>query len=565
MFFFNQLLIFTISVYGQNDPSGPDTAIPSQVADPESNTVTTTTLPVAAIGRDTQLESTLEQKVIVDDDNFSVKYEDLVVSLGENKTKSIGWLANWGTQMEPKSNITYRVATGVDEYGCEEDVAQLPAETALIVRRGTCEFKIKARNAQKMRASALIVMDAQNQTREPLVMVSTENFTFPILSIPYQKKIEFSDITSIDISLYDAPIFDPADFLMVLLATFLIMAGALFSTQDLHQSQFVSSPNEVVLVDSFFAAQFVVMGSGMLMTLYFYMHYMIYFIIGLFCCCGGLNLTTIMSPLFKSIIPSTRNRIWSRKETLEDGEEVILEVCWSDAVAAIPAVATVVWFYMTRNELIGWIPQDIIGAGFLFQVQKMMRLPSIRHATILLTLLFFFDIFWVFVSPVFFKTSVMVEVAKGGNTGETVPMLLRIPTILDSIPSQRMLGFGDVALPGLLISYLLRHDIVTKKIGFSGYFLPTSIAYLCGMVITLVALKMMKMGQPALLYLVPATLGCVLFLGWKRNDLPKLWEGVEEKQIKNKNGGPRTFTLLELANWDILAAGAALDAEKKNE
>mmetsp|Transcript_1721 Transcript_1721/g.2312 ORF Transcript_1721/g.2312 Transcript_1721/m.2312 type:complete len:83 (+) Transcript_1721:1-249(+) len=33
------------------------------------------------------------------------------------------------------------------------------------------------------------------------------------------------------------------------------------------------------------------------------------------------------------------------------------------------------------------------------------------------------------------------------------------------------------------------------------------------------------MGQPALLYLVPCCLGCMCFLGWRRQELTGLWEG----------------------------------------
>ena len=69
--------------------------------------------------------------------------------------------------------------------------------------------------------------------------------------------------------------------------------------------------------------------------------------------------------------------------------------------------------------------------------------------------MFFFDIFWVFISPLFFTKSVMVEVARGGGTGESVPMLLRVPAIGDPFGRDRMLGFGDIALPGHNLSYRL--------------------------------------------------------------------------------------------------------------
>merc|ERR1712224_1047346 len=98
----------------------------------------------------------------------------------------------------------------------------------------------------------------------------------------------------------------------------------------------------------------------------------------------------------------------------------------------------------------------------------------------LLSTMFVFDIFWVSISPVIFKKSVMVDVATGGGTGEVVPMLLRMPCFGDPLAGDRMLGFGDVALPGMLISYLRRFDVMSHKRWQAGYFFPCVVAYAFG-------------------------------------------------------------------------------------
>ena len=51
-------------------------------------------------------------------------------------------------------------------------------------------------------------------------------------------------------------------------------------------------------------------------------------------------------------------------------------------------------------------------------------------------------------------------------------------------------------------------------------------AYAIGLIITFVALALMESGQPALLYLVPCTLGTTLVIGLKRKEVKKLWRGV---------------------------------------
>ena len=51
------------------------------------------------------------------------------------------------------------------------------------------------------------------------------------------------------------------------------------------------------------------------------------------------------------------------------------------------------------------------------------------------------------------------------------------------------------------------------------------VAYAIGLGMANVAVYVMKMGQPALLYLVPCCLGTMVGLGWHRHELRQLWEG----------------------------------------
>lgn len=262
------------------------------------------------------------------------------------------------------------------------------------------------------------------------------------------------------------------------------------------------------------------MGSVMLIVLFFLMKYMIYFIIFAFCCGGASCIAQFTSGCLQYHVPHFRQHACEIP--------MVGPVSRADLLALVPAVSLVAGWLYYRNTSYGWFFQDIIGAGFLCMIQRTLRVPNIKVATVLLTAMFFFDIFWVFISPLIFKQSVMVEVAKGGGTKQAVPMLLRIPAIGDPLGSDRMLGFGDVALPGLLISYLLRHDLLTmpQRRFLDGYFVPSVIGYFAGLVITIGALVLMQMGQPALLYLVPCTLGTTLVLGCKRGELQSLWDGA---------------------------------------
>ncbi len=120
-------------------------------------------------------------------------------------------------------------------------------------------------------------------------------------------------------------------------------------------------------------------------------------------------------------------------------------------------------------------------------------------------------------------------------------MLFTIPRIGDYAGGSSLLGLGDIVLPGLLLSFAARYDEAKQLIGAShsprsprepessccgkrnGYFVPAVIAYAIGLAMANVAVYVMRMGQPALLYLVPCCLGIIVYLGWKRGELSDFW------------------------------------------
>ncbi|PPD81432.1 hypothetical protein GOBAR_DD21639 [Gossypium barbadense] len=168
------------------------------------------------------------------------------------------------------------------------------------------------------------------------------------------------------------------------------------------------------------------------------------------------------------------------------------------------------------------VPYLRLGICMMINVLQLARLPNIKVATVLLCLAFFYDIFWVFISPLIFQQSVMIAVAKGKNTGgEAIPMLLRVPRLIDPWGGYNMIGFGDILFPGLLITFTYRFDRESKKSMGKGYFVWLMVGYGFGLFLTYLGLYLMNgNGQPALLYLVPCTL---VVLAAIRGDLKALW------------------------------------------
>ena len=224
-----------------------------------------------------------------------------------------------------------------------------------------------------------------------------------------------------------------------------------------------------------------------------------------------------------------------------------------------------------ENNTFFWVTQDVMGACMCIMFLSIIKLNSIRVASILLVMAFVYDIFFVFVTPIIFKgESVMITVATSGGPpkadpswcekypddancqgGDPLPMLFTIPRVGDYMGGASLLGLGDIVLPGLLLSFAARLDAAKQLLGVvsggngsttaytcredkcwgafrfcnGGYFAPLVVAYAVGLFLANAAVYLMNMGQPALLYLVPCCLGTIGYMGWRRKELYELWHG----------------------------------------
>ncbi|KAL3214536.1 hypothetical protein MRX96_051455 [Rhipicephalus microplus] len=191
------------------------------------------------------------------------------------------------------------------------------------------------------------------------------------------------------------------------------------------------------------------------------------------------------------------------------------------AAMAVPAF----WIYI-RHHPLSWIMQDLLGVCFSVYILRVVRMPNLKICTMLLSILFFYDIFFVFLTPHFIPPammhntttsfvnatgkgdSIMVEVARGGGSKEQIPMLMRVPRygnqdISPCLNPYSLLGFGDILVPGLLVAFLRGFDLIS--VGGCLYFPVALICYGLGLMMTFVGLYLMRTAQPALLYLVPFT------------------------------------------------------------
>eukprot|EP01029_Cantina_marsupialis_P001481 TRINITY_DN11262_c0_g1_i1.p1 TRINITY_DN11262_c0_g1~~TRINITY_DN11262_c0_g1_i1.p1 ORF type:complete len:663 (-),score=132.90 TRINITY_DN11262_c0_g1_i1:132-2120(-) len=323
----------------------------------------------------------------------------------------------------------------------------------------------------------------------------------------------------------------------------------------------------------------------------------------------------VLLPIFKKSAPQK----WNEVRTFR----IIGEGTISELVAiGMASSLTIVWF-ICRHDSWTWFLQDLFGCVVCCLLFRVLQLNSGRTGALLLFAFFCYDIFMVFISPLIFNKSVMVEVATAGmktpienhdcycrlnpddtkycGESETMPMLFIMPKLGHSLnDGYSMLGFGDIIFPGLFIVYALKYEMKSRLIQpptastvEASALLPNGsnsssststeestmpviartlplkktlmkcqlwtlglIGYFCGLVLTNIALVIMRQGQPALLYIVPCVVLPILFVTHRKGHLKSFWTGeiqtrslpiIQYEETLERGPGKQDNGL-----WDIL-------------
>eukprot|EP00041_Stephanoeca_diplocostata_P012949 m.220375 g.220375 ORF g.220375 m.220375 type:complete len:409 (-) comp19159_c0_seq1:182-1408(-) len=211
------------------------------------------------------------------------------------------------------------------------------------------------------------------------------------------------------------------------------------------------------------------------------------------------------------------------KDTENDGTYFLFKFDYVDLVCLALASAVGGVYLYSKN----WVANNLFGISFCVNGIEMFSLGSFQTGCILLSGLFIYDVFWVF------GTDVMVTVAKSFDA--PIKVLFPKDFMINGIFAKEfaMLGLGDIVLPGVVIALLLRFDKKEKHRG-SPYFHATYIAYILGLMTTIIVMQAFKAAQPALLYLVPACLTTPILLSLARGEFGKLMAYSEEDEEDSK-------------------------------
>ncbi|XP_034513325.1 signal peptide peptidase-like 2B isoform X6 [Ailuropoda melanoleuca] len=384
-----------------------------------------------------------------------------------------------------------------------------------LVARGNCTFYEKVRLAQGGGARGLLIVSKETLVPPGGNKTQYDEIGIPVALLSHKDMLDIfkSFGRAVRVALY-APGEPMLDYNMVIIFVMAVgtvaLGGYWAGSRDVRKRCMKhkrddgpeKQEDEAVDVTPVMICVFVVMCCSMLVLLYYFYDQLVYVIIGIFCLSSSTGLYSCLSPLVQRL-PLGRCRVPNNSLPYFHKRPRVSMLL----LALLCLAVSVVWGVFRNEDQWAWILQDALGVAFCLYMLKTIRLPTFKACTLLLLVLFVYDVFFVFVTPFLTKSgnSIMVEVATGPSdsaTHEKLPMVLKVPR-LNASPLAlcdrpfSLLGFGDILVP----------------------------AYGIGLLVTFMALALMQRGQPALLYLVPCTLvtSCALAL-WRR-ELGMFWTG----------------------------------------
>ncbi|MCI4377780.1 hypothetical protein PGIGA_G00207040 [Pangasianodon gigas] len=407
-----------------------------------------------------------------------------------------------------------------------------------MVMRGNCTFYEKVRLAQTNDAKGLLII-----SKEGLIPPKGNKSQYEEIDIPLAL-ISYTDMLDIrtrfrarkQVVLYspDGPVVDFSVVVMFFMAVGTVVGGGYWTSvreiKKLMKEEEIGEKEEreTVNLTPTTIAVYVGMCCLMLLLLYMFYDYLVHVFIWIFCITSSVGLYNCLW-LIVCRIPVGKCRIPENKlPYLKKRPEVRMLL-----LGVLCVSVSITWGVFRNDDRWAWVLQDTLGMACCLYVLKTFRLPSFRACTLLLTALLVYDVFFVFITPYFTKSgeSIMVEVGAGpsdSSTHEKLPMVLKVPylnfsaMVLCSRPFL-LLGFGDILIPGLLIVYCHRFDVLVHSSRV--YFLASTVGYSVGLLLSFVCALLMNSAQPALLYLVPCSLLFSLTVALWRSELKPYWNG----------------------------------------
>ncbi|KAH7108110.1 signal peptide peptidase-domain-containing protein [Auriculariales sp. MPI-PUGE-AT-0066] len=272
------------------------------------------------------------------------------------------------------------------------------------------------------------------------------------------------------------------------------------------------------------------LGAAVLLSLYYIMKFLgpewLSLLIGwYFALTGTLSVWRTSTSLLKRVMGrATWNsfRQWNLKMPYVSADAFSLRFRTPSLIMLPMSVVPSAMYILIPGEKRSMLLGNILALSLTHTALALLKLDSFATGVVLLSGLFFYDIWFVF------YTEVMVSVA----TGLDVPIKLVWPKsfTFTSSSGSAMLGLGDIVIPGAFISLCLRYDFARavarirasdgKPIAVTTpYFTAGMTGYTIGLLTTIFVMHTFRAAQPALLYLSPACIISFFATAWALGEL----------------------------------------------
>ena len=282
----------------------------------------------------------------------------------------------------------------------------------------------------------------------------------------------------------------------------------------------------------------VVFGSGLLVAIYLFKKYIVLILnllIGFesWLCCYYTSLFFVIR-ICKKIFTSSKHTQLTKKKY-----GYFLDLNFFEITSLLISGILIGLYFLTRH----YILNDIICFCLAFTSLSFIILKSFLLCFVCLFAFFIYDTFWVFYSEKIFTENVMVVAA----TSIQIPIKIEFPILFSNNPIKNcmLLGLGDILLPGMIIKYSRRFDLLKKKmekrkIGLRkkksniNFYSFNLLLYFISVVLAMVMMFVFNHGQPVLFYISPIFIIGLMGKAYYDGCLGIFWSGIKIKK-KQKN------------------------------
>ena len=211
--------------------------------------------------------------------------------------------------------------------------------------------------------------------------------------------------------------------------------------------------------------------------------------------------------------------------------KILFDMTAYELISSIISAIIIMFYFITRH----WILNDIICFCLAFTTLSFIILKSFMLCFVCLFLFFLYDTFWVFYSEKIFKENVMVVAA----TSIQIPIKIEFPILFSNNPIKNcmLLGLGDILLPGVVIKYCRRFDLIRQKIGIKlngmSFYKFNMLLYYLSVALAMIMMFAFNHGQPVLFYLSPIFIFGLTIKAYNEKCLLDFWNGLKVRKSKN--------------------------------